>query len=456
MDTNAPIRTKNHLKKRPFSRPQTTTGLIVVALFIALASIYPFYIAYTSEVAMTRRFVTERAQTVLLSLKAGILAHGRMGRYHADKLTAIFEDLAADQHVLALQLISPAGKVIVRCGNPLSIPSQVLSSPFSFFSETTYAATMALDLLGSCNPNAAHRGRGAWAEFDEQTPFEAGAYLLTTVLDATDVKHAIHRHQLHLILSIVAIFAAWSLAVFTFRLLSKRETLAAELERQREETRRHEQVAQLGAGLAHETKNPLGIIRGLAQSIGNCTKHTCPIKNRAKDIVDEVDRVVGVINSFLTLARPPDVAPRALNLDAFFGEFLPIVQMDATAANVEIVYHPCHAWILADENLLRRALLNVLLNAIRASKPGQPISISCSQQDTEFGITIEDKGCGISSDDLTHIAEPYFTRFKGGVGLGLSIVDNIASAHQWQLTFDSVLGQGTRVHLDHIQIAPHP
>lgn len=432
-------------------RANALSGLTLVVLIMAAASVYPFCLAYKSEVAMTRGFLRERAHTVLLSLKAGILAHGRMGRYHAEKLAAVFDELAQDPNVLALQLSSPSGAIIVSSGDTAQIPAAAPDG--QSWLDRRFVDALRIDLQGACEGTPERRGRVGRYDLEDWAPFEAGAYRLVTVLDATGVQRAISRHRLHLALSVFVILAAFALATLAFRLLLKRSELAAELERQREQSRRHEQVARLGAGLAHETKNPLGIIRGLAQSIGECTRHDCPVKDRSKDIVDEVDRVVGVINSVLTLSRPPDAAPTALDLDHFFADFLPLVQMDAAAAEVAVRYQPCGFAALADESLLRRALLNLILNALRASKPSQAVEISASRAGPTLTLCVADSGCGIAPDDLAQVTEPYFTRFPGGTGLGLSIVESIASAHGWRLRLESGLGLGTKALLENIQLA---
>ena len=126
--------------------------------------------------------------------------------------------------------------------------------------------------------------------------------------------------------------------------------------------------------------------------------------------------------------------------------------MDASAAEVDVRYTSCKLSILADEDLLRRAILNIILNALRASKPGSTVQIDIERTHSALSLRVSDTGCGIVPDDLPRVTEPYFTRFSGGSGLGLSIVEQIASAHGWRLRITSVLGQGTRAALDGITI----
>lgn len=431
-------------------RTRNIIWLALVVVFIAAASVYSLISSYQSEVDSHRRVLLGRGQTVLDALKAGILAHGRMGRYRGERLGVIFEELARNPDIMALELQGPDGEVLASGGKTEEIPETPPQQPRWHSNRLVMASHV--DLLAECGHGGEGRGRQGREDMEDWTSFAKGVYILTATLDASELHRAIRRHQFHLAVSISVITAALAMGTLAVVLLLKRAEMAVELERERERARRQEQVARLGAGLAHETKNPLGIVRGLAQSIGDCTHHKCPIKDRAKSIVDEVDRVIGVINSFLALSRPQEAVPTHVNLDHFFEGFLPLVQMDASAAEVDVRYIPCKLSVLADEDLLRRALLNLILNALHASKPGQVVRIDTEHADSTLSLRVSDTGCGIAPDDLQRVTEPYFTRFPGGSGLGLSVVDQIAVAHGWRLRIASVLGQGTQAALEGIPI----
>ena len=424
--------------------------LALTIMFIAVVSAYSLIISYRSEVNSHRRVLLGRGQTVLDSLKAGILIHGRMGRYRGDRLTIIFEELASNPNILALALRNPDGVSIASGGKANEIPETLPNQPV--WNDDRLIITSHVDLLSQCSPRGAGYGRQGWENSEDWPSFEEGLYTLTAVLDATDAHLAIQRHRVQFAVSAGLISLALGLGAYAIILLLKRAEMTALLEGERERARRQEQIALLGAGLAHETKNPLGIVRGLAQSMGECSHEDCPIKDHVQHIVDEVDKVIGGINSFLALARPQEAVPVPVALDHFFESFLPLVQMDASAAEVEIVYTPCNLRILADEELLRRAILNLLLNALHASKSGQQVSIIAERANVTLALHISDTGCGIAPEDLPRVTEPYFTRFSGGSGLGLPIVAQIAAAHGWQLQITSEPGQGARATLAQINI----
>ncbi len=97
--------------------------------------------------------------------------------------------------------------------------------------------------------------------------------------------------------------------------------------------------------------------------------------------------------------------------------------------------------------MLRRALLNLLINALRACREGDTISLWALAEGGLAMLVVADTGAGIAPEDLARVREPYFTRFPGGTGLGLAIVDQIARSHGWGFTLESTPGEGTAARL---------
>lgn len=438
--------------------------VIAIALLVGIAGVYFLYRSCREEVRSRRTVLIERGQTTLDALAAGTRAHGRMGRYIPERLAAIFEELASTPQILGLQLTTPDGTVISSGGDVADVPGIAPGAPFWQGDRLIMAAKM--DLLAPPGPpredrpyHGPGRGRGRARGFEgfeeEWVPFPGlpheTKYTLTAVLDTTDMFGLIRRDRVRFAVSSVVLLAAVTLGALAFLLRVKRLGLEADLARAQERAAHQEQIARLGAGLTHETKNPLGIVRGLAQSITDTPQTSPEVKKLARDIVDEVDRTVGQINSFLALARPKEPVLAPVDLDAFFERLLTLSQADANAASNTIAYAPTGIRILADEELLRRALLNLLLNALRASRPGATVTVETEQRHGTLAVIVSDTGCGIPREDLPHVTEPYFTRFEGGCGLGLTIVEQIAKAHGWTLGFESAPGAGTRVFLDGIR-----
>jgi len=419
--------------------------LVVIVTILSTAICYTLYTSYQAEVYAHHSRMRVRGQTLLDALKAGILAQGRIGRYRGDRLTIILEELARSRDVIAITLRDPDGNLVASGGQ-----SDALTDATRDIQQESLRLKIVdhFDFSAQCGQGGGF-GRPSKENTEGSFIFQSGSYELSALLDLTEMNRAIHHERVQLWFYAGVVCVASALGVLTFLLLLKRKALGVELANACEHARQEEKAARLGAGLAHETKNPLGIVRGLAQAIATCpnvccTSTCCTIKKHAKDIVDEVDRVIGGINSFLELSRPPEAQPVCINLDAFLADFLPLAQMDATAAKVTILCAPCGYSVMADENLLRRALLNLILNGLRASKPDQSIRVTARRNGGTLSLTVADEGCGISPEDLPRVTEPYFTQFPGGSGLGLPIVERIASAHGWALRIESVLNQGTK------------
>src|SRR5690606_16535389 len=227
----------------------------------------------------------------------------------------------------------------------------------------------------------------------------------------------------------------------------RRVSLEADLARARELAAENQRLAHLGAGLAHETKNPLNLVRGLAQDILASASLTPEAHKNATRIVDEVDRTVGQINAFLEVSRPKEPRLESVDLRPLLEEAASLVHSEAAGKEVAIEVDPEEVRALADSDQLRRAVLNLLINALRACDAGCRVRMGAERKGRLVSLYVSDDGYGIASEDLARVKEPYFSRFEGGTGLGLAITDRIARAHGASLTVESEPGRGTRVTL---------
>jgi len=435
---------------------QSTKWTFSAAALVAAAAILMLYAQYLHETAARRRLMVERGKTVLDAMVAGIRAHGRMGRYRTERLGIIFEELAETPAIVGLQLTAQDGEAVASGGDTTRLqgipPQQVAwEGPWLLIASKVESLRppgppgleqgRELPHVPEGRRGPARRWQGAWEDFPE------GPYVLAAVLDTTETLRGIRRDRLQFVISTLIALAAVASGTLVVSARMKRRDLEAALALAEERAAHHERLAKLGAGLTHETKNPLGLVRGLAQAIGALSEADAEVKRLAAGIVDEADRTVGHIDSFLALARPKEPALDAVDLDEFFGKLLPLVQPEASAGGAAVTYAPSRLRIEADGDLLRRALLNIVLNALRASGKDGEVTVNAQRHDWEVTIRVSDNGCGIRQADLGRVTEPYFSRFEEGTGLGLAIVDQIARAHGWRLEIASTLGVGTRVSL---------
>ena len=222
-----------------------------------------------------------------------------------------------------------------------------------------------------------------------------------------------------------------------------------EVRRLQDEIRRTEKLAAIGglaAGVAHEIRNPLSSIKGIASYYKGKFADGSEDQEMAGVMIEEVDRLGRVISELLEFARPTDLNCRPSNVSALLAHSTRLVQQDATAKNVQIQLKAASETLEAelDPDRLTQCLLNLYLNALQAMDDGGQLTISSYPigNDT-FAIDVKDSGPGIPADDLNAVFDPYFTTKPKGTGLGLAIVHKIVEAHQGQIKVRSTIGEGT-------------
>jgi signal transduction histidine kinase len=188
------------------------------------------------------------------------------------------------------------------------------------------------------------------------------------------------------------------------------------------------------AGLAHETRNPLNIIRGMAQMISKQNEAPVEIREKVRAIVDETDKVTAQLNEFINYSRPREVRRSKLALDSVVNEVVHALAYDVEEKKIRIETKGEPMTIEADEQLLRQALFNLVLNAIQAVGENGRIQILTQKAGTsEAAIEIRDDGHGVPPERRQEIFKPYFTTNQKGTGLGLAVVQQIVLAHGWEI-----------------------
>jgi nitrogen-specific signal transduction histidine kinase len=229
----------------------------------------------------------------------------------------------------------------------------------------------------------------------------------------------------------------------------------ARLEQAQEEARRSERLAALGqlsAGLAHEIRNPLGVIKGSAELLMQKVQNASPLAAElAGYISSEVNRLGSLVARFLDFARP-------LRAERRFGDIGQLLdRVFASVAShwqggpvvVEKNYEGNLPMVPLDENLCEQAFLNLVQNAYEAmGDVGGTLraSIARARWGGRAGVEVrlEDTGPGVPADLREQIFNPFVTTKKTGVGLGLSIVSQIMDGHRGSIHLESHDGHGAR------------
>ena len=226
-----------------------------------------------------------------------------------------------------------------------------------------------------------------------------------------------------------------------------------EIKNLNEEVERNKRLASLGklsAGIAHEIRNPLSSIRGLAQFVYSSFKKNDARKEDLDTIIQEVDRLNLLIVQVLDFAKIKKLNLSQFSINELVVRIVEFLKLEIK--NKKIDFHLSLSQeipsICADENQVRQIIMNVVINAIQAIKINGKIKITTEnsklKEKLAIKLIIEDNGIGIPESELSQIFDPFFTKKDKGTGLGLSIVYKLVENHQGEIKVESTEGKGTK------------
>lgn len=231
------------------------------------------------------------------------------------------------------------------------------------------------------------------------------------------------------------------------------ETLAEtnrKLQQAQEEARRSERLAALGqmsAGLAHEIRNPLGVIKGSAEMLHQKLEESNPLASElAGYISSETNRLSALVTRFLDFARPLHAELSPQNIATVLDRALQAVAVthkdEGASVRVDRQYQPNLPLVPLDESLSEQAFVNLIQNAYDAmGSGGGTLRVKAARANSAnrggVEVRIEDTGPGIPDELREQIFNPFVTTKKTGVGLGLSIVSRIIDGHQGTIRVES-------------------
>src|SRR5579872_824009 len=253
------------------------------------------------------------------------------------------------------------------------------------------------------------------------------------------------------------------------RHVQRLEALSAQLEetnrqlrRAEAEARRAERLAALGqlsAGLAHEIRNPLGVIKGSAEMLSRKVAGSEPlVAELAGYISSEVNRLNALVVRFLDFARPSKLELQPQQIPEIVDRALEAAKASVPAAGVSIErqYAPNLPAIPVDPQLSEQVFVNLISNALQAMQAQDgaapktlrlAIAPEIASGAPGIGVTVEDSGPGVPLEAREQIFNPFFTSKKDGVGLGLSIVAKIVDDHRGTIRLEDSARHGARFHV---------
>lgn len=203
-------------------------------------------------------------------------------------------------------------------------------------------------------------------------------------------------------------------------------------------------VGQLAAGMAHEIRNPLTSIKGFAQLAASRGNALTP--EQLKIIMEETDRIEGIVKETLMLAKPAPIEFKPVSLPQLLGEVQVLMEPQLNMKGVELIITaaPGLPVIVAEPNHLKQVLINLIKNSVEASPAtGGQIYIDIKLENNRIVLVTRDNGCGIPPDILRNLGSPFVSTKETGTGLGLTVSFKIIQNHGGKMTVSSAVGKGT-------------
>jgi signal transduction histidine kinase len=254
---------------------------------------------------------------------------------------------------------------------------------------------------------------------------------------------------------IIAFFAGISAigVGLAWRSISKSSELQIRLIRASELNSHLKEMNLAAAGLAHETRNPLNIIRGMAQMLSKEPESTPEIREKSAAIVNQTDKVTAQLNEFINYSRPREVRRTRVALTPAINEVVRTLGFDIEEKKLKVEVAGDPLFIEADDQLLRQVLFNLIINAIQAVDEHGVIQVLSRRSGAaEVALEVRDNGMGVPPERREEIFKPYFTTTQKGTGLGLAVVQQIVLAHGWEITCLPNEPKGALFRISHLKL----
>jgi signal transduction histidine kinase len=219
-----------------------------------------------------------------------------------------------------------------------------------------------------------------------------------------------------------------------------------DLEASRRAAAQNEKLAAIGrlaAGVAHEVRNPLGVIRASASMVQESFEPGEEPHRACGFICEETDRLNGLISSLLDFARPAHPRLQRVSLEKVVDRALALEAGDLERRKIEVVREagPGLAELTGDPDQLCQLLLGLVTNAAEALADGGRIAVRSEAGPERLRIEVADDGPGVSLEEAERIFEPFYTTKETGTGLGLAMTARIVHSHGG--TIQVLQGRGT-------------
>jgi len=369
-------------------------------------------------------------------------------------LDALIKDFTYGLNIQRIKIIDPSGKIIYSTEYDLIGKAEDKPSPF----ERAIAGRDVTVIRDVKTAPAFWQGTWVTETYYPLREVTGNFWMLGNIYGVIQVTQDVSQQYGMVYRSIIAIIlAAAGLMAFMFvaltlivrrgeKILLDRAQEQKLLEEQLQQSEKLASIGQMVATLAHEIRNPLGIIKSSAEVL---LKKANPDAGRITKfsgiIVEESTRLSAILTDFLDFAKPRSPDLKVIDLRDVIAKVRNNLEQEIQARSIQWVqpepvgFEPL---VTGDVNLLYQAFLNMAINAFDAMDDGGTFTITLERQDSRVSVNFADNGHGIKDEELTKVFTPFFTTNEMGTGLGLSVVHNIVTAHGGQVTVESKSGVG--------------
>jgi signal transduction histidine kinase len=235
-------------------------------------------------------------------------------------------------------------------------------------------------------------------------------------------------------------------ALLTMRDAESVRTIEDEIEL----SRRLAAIGRLTSGVAHEVKNPINAIVVHLEVLREKLQEMDPDTRRHMDVIgSEIQRLDRVVSTLVDFTRPVELRLADTDLRSMLDEVATLAAPEAETHGVAIERHmsPDPLIVKVDADLVKQALLNVVLNGVQSMGSPGVLVLSSLREDDSAQVMVQDQGGGIPPAIRDKIFNLYFTTKQKGSGIGLAMTYRVMQLHNGSVDFDSVEGQGTTFRL---------
>lgn len=453
-----------------------------------------------------------RGRDITSTMGVLLRSQRRVGIVSRDRLEAALQDLIRPGELESIAILGATGETIASAGARVELTPEMQQARGIYWREHTLTILNLMDLGANAGDDAS-RPRAPIVVADERTarsflravpqrrpadstakaagetapppgadtatpagtnlprpPFARPSWMSHEEYDAVIQKQGVHSlvislstEQMHrlvnndlLLRSLVSLLALGGAVMSTLAWRDNRRNaeLQIRLVKAGEMNTHLKEMNLAAAGLAHETRNPLNLIRGFAQMISLEAKTSPKLQQHASAIIEETDRVTVQLNEFINYSKPREAQPGPVHVAQLVADVARTLLPDLEEKHIQLAPLDSPLRIEADEQLLRQAIFNVLLNATQAVAPGGRIEVRLAAvSPTEATLEIADDGPGVPAEHRATIFKPYVTMRPKGVGLGLAIVAQIAAAHRWDVACLPNEPRGAVFRFSHLKLA---